>query len=76
MMGEPVNTAPRLSGAAGGGEVSIGEGTLDCLDGQIGTDSLPPRQMKGMVAPIAVYRLRRSPEPSEEPAPVLQNVAP
>lgn len=74
MMGEDVNTASRLSGAAGGGEVWIGEGTLLRLGGQVEAESLPPQQLKGMAAPIAVYRLRRWPAPDAERASPLEDV--
>ena len=60
VMGENVNTASRLSGAAGGREVWVGERTHELLAGRIECDELPPQQLKGMVAPIAMYRLHRS----------------
>jgi adenylate cyclase len=59
VMGETVNTASRLSGAAGGGEVWVGERTHELIAGRIGSDELPPQQLKGMIAPIAMYRLHR-----------------
>ncbi len=74
MMGETVNTASRLSGAADGGEVWIGEGTLQHIDDQIEVDALPPQQLKGMVAPIAVYRLHRTAERRTERAPEFEDV--
>jgi adenylate cyclase len=76
MMGETVNTASRLSGAAAGGEVWIGQGTLDALGGRLGVDPLPPQQLKGMVAPIAVYRLHRSKEAEPSRAAARQDVTP
>jgi adenylate cyclase len=59
VMGETVNTASRFSGGAGGGEVWVGERTHELLGGRIGADELPPQQLKGMAAPVAVYRLHR-----------------
>jgi adenylate cyclase len=76
MMGENVNTASRLSGAAGGGEVWIGEGTFQELKGRIGVEPLPPQQLKGMIAPIAVYRLRRSGDPGLVREPMARRAAP
>ena len=60
VMGENVNTASRLSGAAGGGEVWVGERTHELIAGRIASDDLPPQQLKGMIAPIAMYRLHRT----------------
>ena len=59
VMGETVNTASRLSGASGGGEVWVGERTHELIAGRIGSDELPPQQLKGMIAPIAMFRLHR-----------------
>lgn len=66
VMGETVNTSSRLSGAAGGGEVYVGQLTRDLLGDRISVDDLPPQQLKGMATPIAAYRLRR--EPAGPPA--------
>ncbi len=66
IMGETVNSASRLSGAADGGEVWIGERTCELLQGRIEVDALPPQQLKGMIAPIAVHRLRRATDRARE----------
>ncbi|TAK57413.1 MAG: hypothetical protein EPO22_12295 [Dehalococcoidia bacterium] len=69
-----MNTASRLSGAAGGGKVWFGEGTLDRLGGHIETDTPPQQQLNAMITPIADYRLHHSPGANAECAPV-QDVA-
>jgi class 3 adenylate cyclase len=55
-----VNTAARLSQAAGGGEIWVGEGTHELLRGRIQAEELPPQYLKGMAAPVIVYRLKRA----------------
>ena len=55
--------APRISGIEaqfGGGEVWVGERTHELIAGRIASDDLPPQQLKGMIAPIAMYRLHRT----------------
>jgi class 3 adenylate cyclase len=75
VMGETVNTSSRLSGAAAGGEIWIGERTRQQLHERIGVDELPPQQLKGMTAPVACYRLHRRAEPAAPaPAPLLEAV--
>jgi len=59
VIGEPVNTAARLSQAAGGDEIWIGEGTHRLVQGRIEAEELPPQYLKGMAGPVTVYRLRR-----------------
>ncbi len=71
VMGETVNTASRLSGAAGGGETWIGERTRQLVLEHMDSEPLPPQQLKGMAAPIAVFRLlgetAEAPRRVEEP---------
>jgi adenylate cyclase len=59
VIGETVNTASRLSQAAGGGEIWIGEGTHKLVYGRIEVEELPPQHLKGMAGPVTVYRLKR-----------------
>jgi adenylate cyclase len=59
VIGEPVNTAARLSQVAGGGEIWIGEGTHKLVQGRIEAEELPPQYLKGMAGPVTVYRLKR-----------------
>jgi adenylate cyclase len=63
VIGEAVNTAARLSQAAGGGEIWIGEGTYKLVEGRIEAEELPPQYLKGMAGPATVYRLK--PEATE-----------
>lgn len=72
VIGEPVNTAARLSQVAGGGEIWIGEGTHRLLRDRIEAEPLPPQYLKGMAGPVTVYRLKREatetlPQVSEVP---------
>jgi len=60
VIGASVNTAARLSQAAGGGEIWVGEGTHELLRGRIQAEELPPQYLKGMAAPVIVYRLKRA----------------
>jgi adenylate cyclase len=59
VIGETVNTAARLSQAAGGGEVWIGEGTHELVHDRVEVEELPPQHLKGMTGPVTVYRLKR-----------------
>lgn len=59
VIGEPVNTASRLAGAAEGGEVWIGGQTRNLVADRLEVEEMPPQQLKGMAAPIAVYRIKR-----------------
>jgi len=59
VIGEPVNTVARLSQAAGGGEIWIGEGTHKLVHGRVEAEELPPQHLKGMAGPVTVYRLKR-----------------
>jgi adenylate cyclase len=59
LMGETVNTSSRLSGAAAGGEAWISANTREQLGERIPVDELPAQSLKGMAAPIAVFRLNR-----------------
>jgi adenylate cyclase len=57
-VGDVVNTASRLQGAAAGGEVIVSQRVIDLLDAPVGV----PEQitLKGKREPVAVHRLRWS----------------
>ena len=68
-IGMPVNIASRLQKLAGVGEILINEGTFTALSGNIGdpdgnmsdlsVDKLPPTRIKGIEAPITVYKISK-----------------
>ncbi|MDP9238080.1 MAG: adenylate/guanylate cyclase domain-containing protein [Chloroflexota bacterium] len=60
LMGETVNTSSRLSGAAPGGETWISANTRRQLGDLSPVDDIPAQSLKGMPAPIQVFRLRRA----------------
>ncbi|HWQ28657.1 MAG TPA: adenylate/guanylate cyclase domain-containing protein, partial [Dehalococcoidia bacterium] len=69
VIGDGVNTASRLSGAAGGGEVWVGRRTYDLVAERLATEELPPQQLKGIAAPVAAYRIVRGrPAPAHDGA--------
>ena len=57
VIGEAVNTASRLCGAAEGGAVWIGERTLEATAGAFDVERLPPQNLKNMAEPVTAYRL-------------------
>jgi adenylate cyclase len=57
IIGQAVNTAARLCGLAGGGELWIGEPTYELIKETMRAEELPPQSLKGMDAPVKVYRL-------------------
>jgi class 3 adenylate cyclase len=62
-----VNTSSRLSGAAAGGEAWISANTRQQLGDLMPVDDCPSQSLKGMPAPIAVFRLRRAPVAASSP---------
>ena len=56
-IGEAVNIAARLQGLAQGGEIIISAVTHQYIDGAIKSDALDPVQVKGIDAPICIYRV-------------------
>lgn len=66
VMGETVNTASRFSGAASGGEVWIGERTLELVKDRFETERLPDQQLKGISEAVVVHRLVREISPTED----------
>ncbi len=57
VMGDAVNVASRLCGAAGGGEVWIGERTLELAGDALEVTSLGPQTLKGRSQPVEAYRV-------------------
>ncbi len=55
--GDAVNTAARLEGAAGPGEIVLGELTYRLARGHIEVEVLPPLSLKGKAEPVPAYRL-------------------
>jgi class 3 adenylate cyclase/tetratricopeptide (TPR) repeat protein len=56
-LGDTVNVASRLQGAADPGSVCITRATLDVVEGFVDATPLGERQFKGKAQPIEVYRL-------------------
>jgi adenylate cyclase len=58
VLGNTVNVAARLEAAAAGpGEIVIGGGTLQELDGSVSVESLGEFQLKGLQQKVHVYRV-------------------
>jgi class 3 adenylate cyclase len=55
--GDAVNVAARLETAAGPGEILMGESTFRLVQGHATAERLGPMQVKGLEAPVVVYRL-------------------
>ncbi|MFH2219795.1 MAG: adenylate/guanylate cyclase domain-containing protein [Pseudomonadota bacterium] len=56
-IGMPVNIAARLQGMAKKGEILINERTFQKLSNEVDAELLPPAKVKGIDAPINVYRV-------------------
>jgi adenylate cyclase len=61
VVGDAVNTASRISGVAGAGELVISERTLVAAGGGAGltVEALPPAKLKGKAQQTLLYRVRR-----------------
>jgi class 3 adenylate cyclase len=62
LLGDAVNTSARLMQAvlkAGGNDVYCDVATWQAAQGRVDFDSLPPVQVKGKAAPVAIYRPMR-----------------
>ena len=66
VIGDPVNRAARLCGIAPEGEIYIGQNTQDLIEGEIETDPLPPRTIKGIDTPVHPHRIHRANPAAEE----------
>ncbi len=64
IVGDVVNLASRLEGEAPVGGVLIAEETFRRLGAGAVVEALPPRRVKGMEDPVAVYVLRELPPPA------------
>ena len=57
VIGDAVNLASRICGAAPGDETWIGERTHELVSGRFRTEALEPQTFKGKAEPIRVYRV-------------------
>ena len=60
VVGETPNVAARLQGLAEPGTVVVGERTRRLLEGLFVFEELGPQMVKGIEAPVAVYRVREA----------------
>lgn len=58
VIGDTVNTASRLQGVAGGGEVILSQSTYDAVRDRVDAEPLDPVQVKGKREKLRVYRLK------------------
>jgi adenylate cyclase len=56
-MGMPVNIAARLQGLAMGGEILMNQSTYDGVQPSVSAEAMPPTKVKGVDAPMQVYRI-------------------
>jgi adenylate cyclase len=61
VVGDAVNTASRICGIAGGGDVVVSERTLVAAGGAQGllVEALPPAKLKGKAQATSLYRVKR-----------------
>ncbi|MGH2686548.1 MAG: adenylate/guanylate cyclase domain-containing protein, partial [Actinomycetota bacterium] len=59
VIGDTVNTASRICGVAGAGQVVVTEGTKDALRDGFRVAPLPPLVVKGKVEPLEVFQVLR-----------------
>jgi adenylate cyclase len=57
VIGDTVNLASRICGAAGGGEVWLGPDTYEQIKEKITSDALEPQTFKGKTKPVPVFRV-------------------
>ena len=72
-LGDTVNVAARLEGAAGGGGVCVGETTARQVESVFELDPLGELDVKGKAAPVTAFVVTgvREPEPSERELPLV-----
>jgi class 3 adenylate cyclase len=63
LIGDTPNIAARLQSIAGRNEVLVGPTTRKLIHGQFKFESLGPRPLKGLPAPLEIFRVSRAPEP-------------
>ena len=56
-LGDPINVAARLQGAAAPGEILLGEGTLRLVRAAVRVEAVEPLSLKGKSEPVPCYRL-------------------
>ena len=66
VIGDTVNTASRICGVAGAGQVVVTEGTKDALGPDFRTAPLPPLVVKGKVEPLQVFQVLREGQEAAE----------
>jgi adenylate cyclase len=66
VIGDTVNTASRICGVAGAGQVVVTEETKDALGPDFRTAPLPPLVVKGKVEPLAVFQVLREGQEAAE----------
>jgi adenylate cyclase len=72
IVGDTVNTAARLCGAAGGGEVLIGQATWEVIGDRLEVEETEPLRLKGKRQPLrtfVVLRIKGEPETQAQPVP-------
>ncbi len=57
-VGMPVNIAARLQGLARSGEILLNETTYQAVCSEVAAESLPAVRVKGLDAPISIYRIK------------------
>jgi DNA-binding NarL/FixJ family response regulator/class 3 adenylate cyclase len=65
VVGDSVNLAQRLQQLAAGGETVLSQATLERLPSAPDVETLPPKQVKGRVAPVVAYRLTQQERPED-----------
>lgn len=58
VIGDTVNLASRICGAAGGGEAWVGPETYEQIKEQVETEELPPQTFKGKTKPVKVWKVK------------------
>jgi adenylate cyclase len=58
VIGQSVNVASRLCGAAPAGQVWIGERTYELVKDEVEVEKMAPQTLKGLEHPVTTYNLR------------------
>lgn len=66
VIGDTVNTASRLCGVAGGGEVVITDATAQAIGDAFELEALEPVSVKNKKEPLKVFRVRSAHTPSDD----------
>ena len=57
VIGDTVNVAARLTGAAPGGAVWVGQATFEQIEGRVDARALGPQMLKGKLEPVPAYEI-------------------